>query len=156
MAGNKAYKPHAIQLIELRVAELAFKVNLSAPKDSALEEFSIATAHSDYDAEKHQIRVKMRVVSGDDDDEDSILNLKVELLGVFEIDEKEFPVDKVIHWAEHNAPLVLYPYVRENVYSLTSRAGFTEALLPLIEIPTFRVEKPSVDVAEKSTPPKVK
>jgi preprotein translocase subunit SecB len=144
MASNGTYNKHAIQLVKLRVLELALKVNnLAAPKDSEFGEFSIETAHSAYNHEKRQINVRMRVISGEpNSDEENIINLKVEVLGVFDVNENAFPMDKINHWADFNAPLVLYPYVREHVYSLTSRAGFTGALLPLLEIPTFKVTKP--------------
>lgn len=147
MSNNGQYKPHAIQLVSLRVVELAIKVDVTAPKDTELGEFSIETASSKYNAEKHRINVKMRVVSGEND-EDGPLQLKVEVVGVFKVDESAFPVDKIAHWADHNAPLILYPYVRENVYSLTNRAGFSQALLPLLEIPTFRVTAPSERVSQ--------
>lgn len=151
MSSTGQYKPHAIQLVSLRVVELAVKVDVAAPRDSKLGEFSIATAASKYNAEKHLINVKMRVVSGEED-EDSPIKLKVELVGVFKVDESAFPVDKITHWAEHNAPLILYPYLRENVYSLSTRAGFNQALLPLLEIPTFRVNSPVAEPEEIQPP----
>lgn len=139
---KKAYKLHAIQLIELRVAELGIKVDLEAPRDTGLPEFTIETGRSNYDPETHQIQVRMRVVAGEG--EDDVVSLRVEIHGRFEVDESSFPMDKLDHWADHNAPMVLYPYIREHVYSLTSKVGLPEGLLPLIEIPTFRVEAPSV------------
>ena len=82
----------------------------------------------------------MRVVACED--EDDVVTLKVEFHGRFKVDESSFPMDRLDHWADHNAPMVLYPYIREHVYSLTSKVGLPEGLLPLIEIPTFRVEAP--------------
>ncbi|KAB8063210.1 MULTISPECIES: protein-export chaperone SecB [Janthinobacterium] len=137
---KKEYKLHAIQIIELRVAELSIKVNLEAPRDSELPEFTIETGRSNYDPETQQIQVRMRIVAGEG--EDDVLSLKVELHGRFKVDETRFPIDQISHWADHNAPIVLYPYIREQVYSLTSKVGLPEGLLPLIEIPTFKVEAP--------------
>jgi preprotein translocase subunit SecB len=139
---KEGYKLHAIQLVDLRVAELAIKVDLSFPKDANLGSFTIETGRSNYDREKHQIQVMMKVMSGYDE-EKTPLKLVVELHARFEIDESSFDIQYVEDWAERNAPLVLYPYARENVYALTARSGFSEALLPLIEIPTFRVPAPS-------------
>jgi len=138
---KQGYKLHAIQLVELRVVELGLKVDTSFPKESELGSFTIETGRSNYDSEKHQIHVSMRILSGNEEEE-SPLKLIVELHGRFEVDESRFAVEHIEHWAENNAPLVLYPYMRENVYALTARAGFGEALLPLIEIPSFRVTNP--------------
>lgn len=135
---KQGYKLHAIQLIDLRVAELGLKVDLSFPKDADLGSFTIETGRSNYDAENRRIQVMMKIMSGYDE-EKTPLKLIVELHGSFQIDESRFDVKFVEDWAEKNAPLVLYPYMRENVYALTARAGFSEALLPLIEIPTFRI-----------------
>lgn len=64
--------------------------------------------------------------------------IEVDLFGIFEV-EGEFPRDKIEHWAHHNAPLILLPYVRENVASLCVRSDL-DFHLPLIEVPTFRYE----------------
>ncbi len=76
---------------------------------------------------------------GQDDGAKAPFVLKVELIGLFTVDPERFPIEHVDQWARTNAPLVLYPYLREQVYGLTSRAGFNATLLPLLEIPTFRL-----------------
>lgn len=139
MEERKPYKPHAIQLTDLRVSELSIQVDLSVPRDASIGGFNIETGRSVYDHEAHQIQVKMRVSMGNQEGETSPFQLTVELHGNFEVDESAFDIKFIEDWADKNAPLVLYPYVREQVYSLTSRAGFPEALLPLLEIPTFRI-----------------
>jgi preprotein translocase subunit SecB len=68
----------------------------------------------------------------------------VEILGRFSIDTKAFPVEHVPEWARTNAPIMLFPYLREHVYSLTLRAGFKPAVLPLITVPTIRVGSAAV------------
>lgn len=137
---KQGYSPHAIQLVELRVVELGLKVDLSYPRDAELGSFTIETGRSNYDREKRQIVVMMKIESGSD--ESSPLKIVAELHGRFEIDESRFNVKYVEDWAEKNAPLILYPYIRENVYSLTAKSGYAEALLPLLEIPTFKIPPP--------------
>lgn len=143
---NQSYVPHAIQLVELRVVELSLKVDISFPKDTDLGSFTIQTGRSKYDDEKHQISVMMRIMSGEE--EKSPLKLTAELHGRFEVDESRFEVKYVEDWAEKNAPLVLYPYLRENVFALTARSGYSEALLPLLEIPTYRIPAAEVKSSE--------
>ena len=40
-------------------------------------------------------------------------------------------------WAEKNAPLILVPFVRENIYSLASRAK-VNTIVPLFTLPSIR------------------
>lgn|SRR5450830_173165 len=139
MDENKPYKRHAIQLTDLRVSELSIVVDLSVPRDASISGFNIETGRSAYDDSTKQIQVKMRVTMGPQEGEQAPFQLVAELHANFEVDESRFEVRHINDWADKNAPLVLYPYLREQVYSLTSRAGFQEALLPLIEIPTFKI-----------------
>lgn len=136
---GKPYNLHAIQLVELRVSDLAIHVDSSVPKEEVRQSFTLETARSAYNPETKQIQVKVTVKVGDDDEVKPPFRLEVTLHGVFKVDESRFDPQLVEDWAERNAPLVLYPYARENVYALTSRAGLPEALLPLLEIPTFRI-----------------
>ena len=136
---DKPYSLHAIQLVALRVCDLAIHVDLSVPKDAETGAFTLETGRSGYDAEEKKIQVKLTVRVGADENAKPPFKLEVSIHGTFQIDESRFPAKFVEDWAEKNAPLILYPYAREQVYSLTQRAGFSEALLPLLEIPTFRI-----------------
>lgn len=136
---EKRYKLHAIQLKNVRVSDLSIHVNLSAPKDAEGGSFTMETGRSAYDKELKQIQVKVAVKIGQDDDKNAPFTLEVVLHGLFSVDETRFNPEFVEDWAEKNAPLVLYPYVREQVYALTARTGFNEALLPLLEIPTYKI-----------------
>jgi len=138
-------KKHAIQLDGLKVFELSIKANpnMEDPHSQKIGEtdFSMVTGHSEYYKEEHKIGVKISVEIGIDQDT-SPFSLRVELMGIFDVDESRFPIMHIEHWAKTNAPLVLYPYLREHVYGLTTRAGFSGMLLPLFEIPTFKVSLP--------------
>lgn len=136
------FKPHAIQLVALRVMELSIKVNpdIDDPQTQLVADgnFTLTTANSPYDAEEHKIGIRISAEIGKEQDK-MPYSLSVELVGIFEVDESRFPIMHIEHWAKNNGPLVLYPYLREHVFGLTSRAGFQAALLPLFEIPTFKV-----------------
>ena len=75
-------------------------------------------------------------------DSESPYRLIIELVGLFHVDEDSFPVNKIEHFARNNAPLLLSPYLRESAYSLTTKCGFTPFILPLYEVPQFRIEDP--------------
>lgn len=99
----------------------------------------LGTGYSKYNEDARQIIVKTSVEVGCDDGNELPFSLRVELVGIFIVDESQFPIVHIEKWAKGNAPLILYPFLREHVYGLTSRAGFDGMLLPLLEIPTFKV-----------------
>jgi preprotein translocase subunit SecB len=134
------FKPHAIQLKSLRIIELYLKVK--ANQDPSVipeaDSFTLYFGHGRYDEENRTIIVHVRAEVGQDDGT-APYELRVELAGAFEVDPDKFPIIHIEDWAKRNAPLILYPYLREHVYGLTSRAEVGAILLPLFEIPTFKV-----------------
>lgn len=145
---QKKYDLHAIQLKTLQVIELSVKLkrglNLEdEPEPQSGLDFSLATGYSDYDEDNRLIFVEIGASIGADDD-NAPFEMRVQLVGGFEVDDTRFPLVHIVHWARNNAPLVLYPYLREHVYGLSSRIGAQHpVLLPLFEVPTFRVNAPS-------------
>ena len=154
---TESYKLHAIQLIGLKVQELFIVISSNYEEDETSHQsidegtFTWNIGYSEYDQIKHQIALKVSIIIGDNE-KDSPFSLKVSLLGIFEVDESRFPLMHIEHWAKNNVPLVLYPYLREHVYSLTSRAGLKGVILPLFEVPTFRISK---ELDKKTTPGKI-
>ncbi|MGC0833528.1 hypothetical protein [Pantoea agglomerans] len=154
--AQKPYKLHATQLKALQVFKLGIEVhdpNVALSDSFELGEFTIENGHSEFNADASSINVRMRVRAGhfaiDDDnsaeknDEFSgqALSLIVEVGGIFSIDLEQFPSEHIYDWAEKNAPLVLYPYLREQVYGLSTRVGIKPVLLPLLEVPTMKFVK---------------
>lgn len=135
-------KKHAIQLVDLKIIELSFQArNSSAFRDDLeIEELSLISGYTDFDEKNKTINVKVKATIGDDDD-DYPLRLIVDIRGKFSVNTDEFEIENIESWAKRNAPLILYPYVRENVYSLSSRVGLKDVLLPLLEIPSFKIIK---------------
>ncbi|MBA6244615.1 MULTISPECIES: protein-export chaperone SecB [Psychrobacter] len=129
-------KHHPIQLKAIQVKKLY------------LEVFDKAIAS----AEELEVDVQFKVGSKVPEPNDDVIlvnficnvkknegfSLEVDIFGVFTL-EGEFPRDKLEHWSNYNAPLILLPYVRENVAALCARSDLNFHL-PLIEVPTFRYE----------------
>ncbi|MEZ9316501.1 protein-export chaperone SecB [Vibrio lentus] len=143
---------HPVQLREIKVLKLSIEDNPDFEKEHSSEDFSdfgFYHQHSDYDAEAQVFWVKVKAVIGESDDDceteedskEAPFNMEVELVGLFSVDESSFNVEHIDSFARRNAPLVIYPYLREHVYSLTSRAGYDSTLLPLFEVPAFRLQK---------------
>lgn len=158
--ANQTYKAHAAQLKALQVFKLGIEVHdpdVALSDDFDLGEFSLENGRSDFNGENSSINVRMRVRAGryavDNDqpspkDEEHLsqpISFIVEIGGIFRIDTSTFPIEHVHSWAESNAPLILYPYLREQVYGLSTRVGIKPVLLPLLEIPTMKFvsKKPS-------------
>lgn len=154
--ANDSYQLHPAQLKTLQVLKLGIEVHkpeLALHEDFELGEFSIENGRSEFDPESSTINVRMRIRAGryaidedapsakDEEFREQPVSFVVEVGGIFNVDISTFPQDKVHHWAETNAPLILYPYVREQVYGLSSRVGIKQIILPLLEVPTIKVVK---------------
>ena len=135
---KRGYENHPIQLNTLKVLELFIKVipEHDQQKLPDIGKFSLFHGHNEYAQEEKAIAVKIGVEIGKEVEE-TPFELRVEILGLFDVDDEKFPINSVHCWAKQNAPLILYPYLREQVFSLTSRAGFEGTLLPLFQVPTF-------------------
>ena len=93
---------------------------------------------SEYDQDEKEIGVSAKIESGFDDEESQPYSIRIEIVGSFRVDEDRFDVGDLEDWARRNAPLILFPYLREHAYALSSRCGFDPLILPLMEVPTFR------------------
>ena len=123
--------------------------DLGAERNSPAPPIQLEVSRTKYDRDTKRIGVRLKVVSGkaggipEGKGDPWPYEVSVVLHGTFEVDETRFKVEMVEEWAQTNAPLVLYPYARETIFSMTGRVGFTEAILPLLEIPTFRIVAPT-------------
>ena len=153
MTEKKTKKPlklHAIQLLSVNIVELFIRVNESPdePHEKIDLSFSLGYSHGPYDEENKTIQTSVRLKYGMDDEQKTPFSMRVELFGEFKIDESQFPKKYIDDWAKRNAPYILMPYLREQIYALTTRCGFQKLILPLFEVPTFKIEKPSVTESE--------
>lgn len=151
--ANDSYKLHPAQLRTLQVLKLGIEVHnpdLALHDKFELGEFSIENGRSEFDPDSSTINVRMRIRAGklaidedapspkDEEFRQQPISFIVEVGGIFSIDTSSFPKDRIHHWAETNAPLILYPYLREQVYGLSSRVGIKQVILPLLEVPTIK------------------
>jgi preprotein translocase subunit SecB len=143
MAKRMTRKLHAIQLESIKVIELFIRSN-QAP-DPNIEpqhsDFSLSNSHNPYDADAKRIRVISSVEIGMAKQPTTPYSMRVSLVGFFRVDDQEFDVAHIDDWADKNAPLILYPFLREHVFALSARCGFRPVLLPLQVVPTL-IPKP--------------
>lgn len=147
MPGKKDFNAilHPIQLISLNVEELSIKVKKhpqSADLTSGSEEFNLRTGHSEYDEKNHMIQVGIKLEIKGKEGQEPPFEMMAVISGVFKVDETKFAKTHIEDWANRNAPIILYPYLREQAYALTIRCGFPGIILPLLTVPTFKIETP--------------
>jgi preprotein translocase subunit SecB len=154
MEEPKSSNLFPIQANFIGVRELHIKANRPPSSADPLDDLEprIKVRNSHYEEEDKRIQVFMAIEIGKEtDDENEIaenpFHLRIEIVGDFEVDEERFPKDKIQQWANINAPYVIYPYLREQVYSLTARCGFMPLVLPLLELPTIRIQKSDLEPA---------
>ena len=132
---------HPSQLVELVTRELI--LDLRNPNEARQENLQVEIRYSlgssEYNTETKSIVVGL-ICEINPQNLDAPLYIKVHIAGIFEVDDEKFPMDKLDHWSKHNAPILLMPYVRENLHSLSTRAQ-ANIILPLVVLPVFSSQK---------------
>lgn len=131
---------HPIQLVDVTVEELYFKKRGNKePEDQELE-FSLTVSRSDYNKSEKMFSVKVEIeVEPEKELSLKPYEMRASIAGHFKVDEEKFPKDKIYAFAESNAPIILIPYLREQAYSLTVRAGVDPLIFPLVQVPSFKL-----------------
>lgn len=136
---------HPIQLVSLDVEELYLRVldRYKFTDKEYSQEFSLSVGRSDYDAERKEIFVKLTLefIPEVGKELDRPYEMRVQVAGQFQVDDQLFPIEQINNWAQYNAPMILIPYIREHSYSLSIRAGFEGLIVPMITVPTLKIQK---------------
>jgi preprotein translocase subunit SecB len=139
---------YPIQMRQLVPRELYIKAYKPQVESIAIDDsdISLSIGYGEYDEEDKTVSVSLKIEIGrETEEEEEILKnkfpffLRVEILGFFKVDEARFPIDRLEEWIKTNALFVLHPYLREQAYSLTARAGYTPLILPLVQVPTIKI-----------------
>lgn len=130
---------HPIQVKYIGVKELSLIAHVPpyAHVDVPDTNFTISIAHSAYDEVEKEIVVGVKIEVGLADGkpkEDYPYSMKIELVAFFSVQDDKFKAEHLDSWASSNAPYLLLPFIREQAYSLTTRAGFAAFILPLYKV----------------------
>ncbi|NAT66929.1 hypothetical protein CU664_28615, partial [Pseudomonas syringae pv. actinidifoliorum] len=125
---------HPIQLVNITVDELYIKsLDRDFSDKNYPKEFSLTVSRSEYDSDEKAISVRLELNLAPDGNEiDRPFEMRILIAGHFEVDEDNFDVTLVDKFAEVNAPILLIPYMREQAYSLSLRAGMEPVIFPLV------------------------
>lgn len=158
-------KLYPIQALHIGPRELHIRANEPPSESLGMEESAceFVVGHSDYDQTEKVIKIAIKAEAGRAYKQESTENaeaepkgdlppfhLRIEMVGIFAVDDSVFPADRIYEWANSNALFIMYPYLREHVFALTARAGFKPLLLPLVEVPLFRIT-PNPEAVEAPT-----
>ncbi len=136
---QQSVKLHGIQLKSVDVVELFIRANQTSDESTEKKsDFSIKSSHSEYDEEEKTVQVGIQLEYGMEKDSETPCSMKIELFGDFEVDEDLFDKNHIADWAKRNAPMILFPYLREQAYALSVRCGLPPFILPLIQMPTLK------------------
>lgn len=131
---------HPIQLVEVTVEELYFRKRGHRESEDQELEFSLTVSRSDYNKSEQMFSVKVEIeVEPEKEPGLKPYDMRASIAGHFKVDEDNFPSDKIYAFAESNAPIILIPYLREQAYSLTVRAGVDPLIFPLVQVPSFKL-----------------
>ena len=130
---------HPIQLVEILVSRLSIVINdnMSAQEFDGDITLSMQRGTSNFDPLDEHIAVGMRahVVPDQGESIEPSFEIEVELNGQFKVDYDRFNFEDLERWALVNAPTLLLPYVREQIYGLGLRAGLKNMIIPLFVQP---------------------
>lgn len=130
-------KDHDVQLVDIQVMELSIKVfdaSVLGDKDLKASVTYQVTEPRFLDGDILSIGLRCLMNQDVPEKETAPFELNVEISGIFHYKKGEDD-GAIKYFAEHNAVYILMPYLREHVFSLTSRVGLNFHL-PLITIPT--------------------
>lgn len=135
--ATEEMKKHPIQLIDIRVNDITFKrMNDSVGEINVTSRVAFGKAVYSPDVEIIKCGVKAECQGKHDNEIEFILT--VEIIGIFSIEKATFSIDMVPAWQEKNAPYILMPFLREQVYSLSLRTGIPQIIIPMAIVPTTR------------------
>lgn len=131
---------HPIQLLDILVEHLS--ITVSDPKtahdfEGEVElELNVGTSEFSPEDPFLAVGVRARVVPKNTTDTlKSAFVVEVHLSGQFEVNFEKFKFEHLEEWSRINAPFLLLPYVREQIYGLAIRAGVRGLVIPLLVQP---------------------
>ncbi|HKP38178.1 MAG TPA: protein-export chaperone SecB [Pyrinomonadaceae bacterium] len=171
MSEEETLKLYPIQAVHIGPRELYIKANEPPSESLGMEgsDCDFVVGHSDYDPSEKVIKIAIKAEAGRSQRSSEggpeskevetkdlpPFHLRIEMVGIFAVDDTMFPADRIYEWANNNALFIMYPYLREHVFALTVRAGFKPLLLPLVEVPLFRITPNSSTVESPTAQPQL-
>jgi len=135
---------YPIQATFIAVRELHFVAHRPPSPSDRIDQSSVRITKKvgPFNAETKLIQITLIAELGFDAESTAPappFSVKVAITAEFCIGDA-FPRDKIAQWAATNSAFVIFPYLRERLYYITVQAGYPPICLPLLQIPSFKVE----------------
>lgn len=146
---------HAIQLEHVGLSKIEFTGYRSGSGEHHVSEnaVEVSFSYSPYQEGSNRITLIGEAIIGEllESPSTELIDanpfyLHLRLHGFFSIDADDFDVAFADDFASKNAPFLMYPFLREQVYSLAIRCGFPNVMIPLVKIPRKESNDPSHEV----------
>jgi preprotein translocase subunit SecB len=150
-----------IQLAKVDIGEIQYScAGFSDANVVPAETFNLKVTVSAYDSESKSLQVALTFDSKSDPDNSALpypYSLQITVHGQFFVHEDRlpFPVAEIRKWAEKNGVIILLPFLRESVHTISQKTGFPPMMIPMIEVSAFQVGAPNHARALKLAQPKL-
>lgn len=123
---------YPIQLEAIRPVRLEIRLVPEEDQVQPLQEPELEyyIAVCDHTKEAGRFLVSMRCTVGKPDNT-TIVFMQVEVAALFSLEHGEPTIEELNEWARAKASYIIYPFLRENIHSLSSRVGL-DYTLPLV------------------------
>ena len=143
---------HPVQLVGISVAHLMISVRQAVTPDYRIDAREVRIAATDATMLEGKniftlsVRASYRAPgfslpmdnSGSDD---SCVSFLVEMTGEYEFNREVMSEEDIVRFTKQGALHLMLPFVRDQVYSLTMRAGIKPVMIPTYQIPIFYVKQ---------------
>ena len=140
-------QPHPLELVKVDVVQLTFVTNKRPTLETYIDgrNVELSIRQDQIDTKDDWLQVFVRAAYGipgiDCEPEEAPptdCSLIVELAGTFR-KHKDLPRETLELFQNNGALITLTPYLREHVYSLSARAGIQPIIIPILQVPIFKL-----------------
>lgn len=140
-------QPHPLELVKVDVVQLTFVTNKRPTVETYIDgrNVELSVRQDPIETEGEWLQVFVRAAYGipgiDCEPEDAPTtdcSLIVELAGTFR-KHMDLPRETLELFQNNGALIILTPYLREHVYSLSARAGIQPIIIPILQVPVFKL-----------------
>lgn len=143
--------PYPASLIRVDTWEVQYKAFRMSDPSVDNETFELGFGRSEWRESDRTIDAVVTFESGKKEG-GSNYYLRIEVRGRFSVTTSKYSAEQIQRWAERQAPVVLMPFLREQVYSFTIRTGFKPVLVPMVQVPTPIPESAPTPVISAGAP----
>ena len=145
-------REHPVQLVGISVAHLMISVHRTVAPNYCIDAREVQIAATDATMLEGKnifilsVRASYRAPGvnspvDNSDPDDTCVSFLVEMTGEYEFNREFMSEEEIKRFTKQGALHLMLPFVRDQVYSLTMRAGIKPVMIPTYQIPIFYVKQ---------------